>query len=405
MLAPRILLLSLYYIISFLKCSTDAFCISELVSVGLLNHADIVIDTSGASSQASAQAQWFLHCTSDNYVQYIIPNLTEVLTSIPSGGYGRVIYFTRVTHFLDVTDTLEEIHPKNWVTVILLSEKLTPAKFEELENAVQNQTQIIARNLSILSLVLILEEFDSPIQDGALNVTAVDIYAVKGAIFLEYCQIHLPLNNFELTKIYRRRHFHKMPLKAVAVPQDVANPHQITYAVDEYNKTTIQPSGGYEAVVALYLSRALNFTVEANYGTGFLGNPGDGPPRGMAQQIRNDEADISITSSEIFAERQQYLTFLIPTYESRLYAFVLKQSNNALRNIFLKPFDNNIWAALLLMWALLGLSLLFLTWVRRYWSDETHENDEDIAKEAFLWSMGTLCQQGNLDCSVNKCSL
>ncbi|CAG7833139.1 unnamed protein product, partial [Allacma fusca] len=310
--------------------------------------------------------------------------------------YATSFHYSQAVDLKDAVQTLVDISngPKTWINVILLQEKLTPIKILELKHLIQNQSEILGKHLNIISLVFIIEFFDIPVCDGCQDAAALDIYAIGGAVRVENYRVELPLCKRKLTLVYLRRNFHGISLKTAAMPPNEKLPHRVTYVVQN-NKPKIQ--GGFEGQIIKFLARALNFTIVPVKGTGYLGSPFDGPPGGMAQQVENNEADICIESTEILSERQEFVTFLMPTYESPLLAFVVKESNNALRNVFLKAFDSNTWTLLFVTWVTLGLSLVIMTWLEKKLHstrDLRCGSDQEFSEMAFLWGLGVFCQQG-----------
>jgi len=130
-------------------------------------------------------------------------------------------------------------------------------------------------------------------------------------------------------------------------------------------------------------------------GEGWIEQSENGTWVGMAKQLQNDEADISISFSMFLSYRLVGLDFLHSASFGILKAFFRQPSASSIRDIFITPFNADLWICLLLLWILLISALISMYLIRRKWT-QVEACDAIIVDESFLWTIGTLCQKGEV---------
>jgi hypothetical protein len=135
------------------------------------------------------------------------------------------------------------------------------------------------------------------------------------------------------------------------------------------------------------------FRAIAVKGEGWIEQLENGTWTGMAKQLRNGEADIAISTSMFLPERLRGLDFLHSTSSGIIKAFFRQPPVSSIRDIFIRPFNFDLWLCLLLIWTLLISSMAGLYCLRRKYV-HVEVSDRELVEESMLWIVGTLCQKG-----------
>ena len=77
----------------------------------------------------------------------------------------------------------------------------------------------------------------------------------------------------------------------------------------------------------------------------------------------------------------------------RVDAFFVQPPVSTARNLYIAPFNVDLWLAMLGSWLLLIIGMKACAWIKSLRA-EVEEEDREVLKDVFLWAVGAICQQG-----------
>lgn len=79
----------------------------------------------------------------------------------------------------------------------------------------------------------------------------------------------------------------------------------------------------------------------------------------------------------------------------RISAF-FRPSAAGIRDIFLHPFQADLWAAIFSTWMVLAFSMiLFSAILKRVGAVDPNSDEPDFTETSLIWALATVCQQGS----------
>lgn len=101
------------------------------------------------------------------------------------------------------------------------------------------------------------------------------------------------------------------------------------------------------------------------------------------------QIDFPITVTNM-RNRIQLLTSTV-TY--RVEAFFVQPPVSTARNLYLAPFNFDLWMAMSGSWVLLITAMKICAWLKSLLT-EPESIDENVVDDIYLWAVGAICQQG-----------
>ncbi|CAG7731047.1 unnamed protein product [Allacma fusca] len=311
-----------------------------------------------------------------------ITQFSSIESSSDLSELQNVIVLIPTTDLDDVFTNLLQVRngPLHWIYLLQRERHLNSRDLRLLRKFAETS---LGRHLEINSLIFIIPTIPSQLPE---TTHAVELYAIKDKILIDRFPLNLPLQTADLGNIFtRRQNFWNESIRAVAQPLEALIPGQLS---TEFSGSKFKFVGGFDFFMLDFVAEALNFSIVPVPGYGWVKKSPNGSLTGMAQQILNDEGDISIISQKMLTERKEHLTFLFPTGEYGVNAFLLRKSNNRLKDILFRSFHLSIWLAIVSAWLVLAFSMWIIKVLKRKWASLTN-NDDEIGGHSFVWAAGT----------------
>jgi nucleoside recognition membrane protein YjiH len=94
---------------------------------------------------------------------------------------------------------------------------------------------------------------------------------------------------------------------------------------------------------------------------------------------------------------------VISRHLSRISAFFRPADLDKIRDIFVRPFHPDLWAAVVSTWLVLAFFMILFSVIRKRYglhvNTEDGSTEPDFINDSFIWALATACQQGKETCT------
>ncbi|XP_028045567.1 probable glutamate receptor [Monomorium pharaonis] len=207
----------------------------------------------------------------------------------------------------------------------------------------------------------------------------------------------LQMSTFEVSSA-RRKNLQQTTLKSCVV---ITNPNSINHLTD-YKDKIVDPVTKVTYPWVLHLANRMNATISLEITDTWGYRPKNGSWNGMIGMLNRREIDIGGTASFLIPERIGIVQF-VQLYAHTRIRFVFRQPLlSSVRNIFILPFQRNVWIAIA-VFLFLVFCFLYLTIKWEYYRDRTTQSaaywnqlnpSKPTVSDNILILLGAFAQQG-----------
>nr|ARO70551.1 antennal ionotropic receptor IR7d.3 [Dendrolimus punctatus] len=145
-------------------------------------------------------------------------------------------------------------------------------------------------------------------------------------------------------------------------------------------------------MILKYIQDMYNFTMElrSTHSWGYIRN---GSFDGMVGALINGQADIGGSPIFFRIDRSKFIDYAVETWPSS-FSFVFRhpKHSSGFHTIYTRPLDHSVWYCIFGLLLITGVSMFLILKVKI--RNQSNDAEESSISLAFLFSFGSLCQQG-----------
>ncbi|KAJ0175499.1 hypothetical protein K1T71_008658 [Dendrolimus kikuchii] len=145
-------------------------------------------------------------------------------------------------------------------------------------------------------------------------------------------------------------------------------------------------------MILKYIQAMYNFTMElsSTHSWGYVRN---GSFDGMVGALINGQADIGGSPIFFRIDRSKFIDYAVETWPAS-FSFVFRhpKHSSGFYTIYTRPLDHSVWYCIFGLLLITGVSMFLI--LKANIRNQSHDAEDSSISLAFLFSFGTLCQQG-----------